>query len=73
MVQWDVLLDDGTYVYPGIYKVTAEAKIEGENTVLQTYISADVDSVSLGKKNEGVSLALAGLGKVNLNDVTKIF
>jgi flagellar basal-body rod modification protein FlgD len=71
--KWDGLLDDGTYVDPGVYKITAEANIDGANTVLQTYASADVESVSLGKKNGGVTLALSGLGQVSLNDVKKIF
>ncbi len=70
---WDGLLDDGTYVDPGVYKITAEAKIDGKNTALQTYVSADVESVSLGKKNEEITLALSGLGQVSLNDVKKIF
>jgi flagellar basal-body rod modification protein FlgD len=71
--QWDGLLDDGTYVDPGVYKISAEANIAGANTALQTNVSAEVDSVSLGKKNEGVTLALSGLGQVSLNDVKKIF
>lgn len=71
--QWDGLLDDGTYVDPGVYKISAEANIDGANTALQTYISSDVESVSLGKKNEGITLALSGLGQVDLNDVKKIF
>lgn len=71
--EWDGLLDDGTYVDPGVYKITAEANIDGKNTALQTYVSADVESVSLGKKNEEITLALSGLGQVNLNDVKKIF
>ncbi len=70
---WDGLLDDGTYTDPGVYKIRAEAEIDGFNTVLETYVNAGVESVALGKGSAGVTLALAGLGEVNFNQVKKIF
>jgi len=71
--EWDGLLDDGTYTDPGVYKVTAEADIDGNNTALQTFVNADVESVALGNSKDGIQLALAGLGEVNFNQVKKIF
>jgi len=71
--EWDGLLDDGTYTDPGVYKVTAEADIDGSNTALQTFINADVESVALGNSKDGIKLALTGLGEVSFSDVKKIF
>jgi flagellar basal-body rod modification protein FlgD len=71
--EWDGLLDDGTYTDPGVYKIRAEAEIDGFNTVLETYVNAGVESVALGKGSSGVTLALAGLGEVSFNQVKKIF
>ncbi len=71
--QWDGLLDDGTYTDPGVYQVRAETTIDGSNTVLQTYVNADVESVALGNGKKGIQLELAGLGEVNFNNVKKIF
>jgi len=70
--EWDGLLDDETYADPGVYKIRAEAQIGGNNTFLQTFVNADVESVGLGNEN-GIQLALAGLGEVNFNQVKKIF
>ncbi len=70
---WDGLLDDGTYTDPGVYKIRAEADIDGNNTALKTFVNADVESVALGKKNEEIQLTLAGLGNKNFNEVKKIF
>lgn len=71
--EWDGLLEDGSYADPGTYQVKAEANIDGSNTALQTNIGAFVESVSIGNKNEGVTLDLTGLGQVSFNDVKKIF
>ena len=71
--KWDGKLDDGTYTDPGLYKIRAEANIDGTNTILETYVSAGVESVALGSQNEGVTLALAGLGDVDFNNVKKVF
>jgi len=71
--EWDGLLDDGTYADPAIYKISAEAVIDGKNTALQTYVNADVKSVALGGTQDGIKLALDGLGEVSFNEVKKIF
>ncbi|MCK5831559.1 MAG: flagellar hook assembly protein FlgD [Methylococcales bacterium] len=71
--EWDGLLKDGIQATPGTYKIIAESVIDGNNTNSQTYFSAEVKSVSLGKEAEGITLDLAGLGKVKFNEVKKIF
>lgn len=70
---WDGLLDDGTHAEPGEYKIVAEANIDGDNTVLEAYVNAGVESVAMGGANKGVMLTLVGLGEVSFNDVKKIF
>lgn len=71
--EWDGQLSDGTYADPGMYKIKAEAKIDGKNTALQTFVNAGVESVALGNSNKGITLTLENLGEVNFNDVKKIF
>jgi len=71
--EWDGLLDDETYTDPGVYQIRAEATIDGKNTILQTYVNADVESVALGGTQDGIQLALAGLNDVNFNEIKKIF
>jgi flagellar basal-body rod modification protein FlgD len=70
---WDGLLDDGTFTDPGVYQVRAEATIDGNNTVLQTFVNAKVESVDLSQSSEGIQLSLAGLNNVGFNQVKKIF
>ena len=71
--EWDGLLDDGTYADPGVYRISAEAEIGGNNTILQTFVNADVESVALGRGSDGIQLGLAGLDSINFNEVKKIF
>lgn len=71
--EWDGLLEDGTYTDPGVYQIRAEAEIDGNNTILQTFVNADVESVALGRENEAIQLGLAGLDNVNFNEVKRIF
>lgn len=71
--EWDGVLEDGSQATPGTYKVIAESVINGDNTNSQIYVNAEVKSVALASKTEGVSLDLAGLGKVKFNEVKKIF
>ncbi len=52
---------------PGKYRFEVSAMIEGENTQLDTALSANVNSVTLGP--EGLNLNLAGLGIVSLDEV----
>lgn len=69
---WDGQTDGGAYAPPGIYKVEARASIGSDNTALQPLVNARVDSVSLGRGAEGLTLNLEGLGPISFNDVTQI-
>lgn len=68
---WDGLLEDGTYADPGVYQITAEATVGGENRGLLTQVRADVASVTLGG-SQGLILNLAGLGSYQFSDVQQI-
>jgi len=70
---WDGLMDDGTYADPGQYRIEALATVQGKNTVLQTLVNTEVESVALGGNKNGIQLTLAGLGNINFNEVKKIF
>jgi flagellar basal-body rod modification protein FlgD len=69
---WDGQTDRGEYAPSGIYKVEARATIGSDNTALQPLVSARVDSVSLGRGAQGLTLNLEGLGPISFNDVAQI-
>ena len=53
---------------PGVYKFEVTARIEGEATEMDTALSANVNSVTVGP-NGSLLLNLAGAGSVSLADV----
>lgn len=55
-------------VLPGKYRFSIEASLDGENTQLDTSLSANVNSVTVGA-NGNLTLNLAGIGAVGLADV----
>ena len=70
--KWDGLNDAGTLANPGLYKVQAEARIEGVNTVFQPAIEARVESVSMSSGTNGVQVNLAGLGATSFNKIKQV-
>jgi len=70
---WDGKQADGTMAPAGLYNVNAQARIDGQNFELDTHISADVDSVTLGGLGKPLELNLAGLGSVPFTNVSRIF
>lgn len=52
----------------GSYKFAATSTVEGKTTQLETYLSANVNSVTVGA-NGSLTLNLAGIGAVKLSDV----
>ncbi len=71
--EWDGQKDDGTYADPGVYRIEAEAQIEGQNTALETFVSAKVESVDLRDTTKGVVLNLGALGNVAFSQVKQVF
>lgn len=68
---WDGKDGNGSELPPGRYQVIAEASFPGGTEQLATMISANVDSVSLGKGGN-ITLNLAGMGSIALSDVEQI-
>lgn len=58
-------------VGPGVYTFKLSALIDGKRTELDNNVTANVNSVTLGK-NGTLTLNLAGAGSVNLSDVKEI-
>ncbi|WP_305906584.1 flagellar hook assembly protein FlgD [Methylomarinum sp. Ch1-1] len=69
---WDGMTAEGEFADPGVYKVQVEAKIDGNNTVLQTQIKSKVESVTMANSNRGLQVNLAGIGPVNFNQIKQI-
>lgn len=69
---WDGLRTDGTPAEPGEYRIRASALIEGESTELVTNMNANINSVTLGQ-GSAVSLNVAGVGQVALDDVKELY
>ena len=69
---WDGLGDDGVYADPGVYKIQAEATIDGKNTALETQIRSLVESVTMGNSQHGLQINLAGLDTINFNQIKQI-
>lgn len=69
---WDGLTDSGTPAAAGNYTVKAEAMIAGQRVALDTLVAARVESVTLGRAGQGISLNLAGLGAVDFAQVRQI-
>jgi flagellar basal-body rod modification protein FlgD len=68
---WDGVKNDGTYAPPGAYSLRVSADRGDGSETLQTQLYATVDSVSLNGA-QGLSLNLAGLGPLPLDQVNQI-
>ncbi|KPP97698.1 flagellar hook assembly protein FlgD [Marinobacter sp. HL-58] len=68
---WDGKDGNGNSLPPGPYKVVAEASTPDGPEQLGTMLSANVDSVSLGKGGN-ITLNLAGMGSIALSDVEQV-
>ena len=66
LLDWTSSHEDG--VGPGIYRFEVTTNIDGEVSQLNTALSANVNSVTVGA-NGGLTLNLAGIGAVSLTDV----
>jgi flagellar basal-body rod modification protein FlgD len=53
---------------PGKYTINAFSSVDGKTTQLTNYLSANINSVTIGAKG-GLVLNLAGVGAVNMADV----
>jgi flagellar basal-body rod modification protein FlgD len=69
---WDGKDANGVHVDAGEYKVSADSVTDGQTTALSTSIAAMVESVSLSKGGQGITLNLTGVGPVSLADVKEV-
>ncbi|UZE97683.1 flagellar hook assembly protein FlgD [Alkalimarinus alittae] len=67
---WDGKNTVGDQMPAGQYSIKAEASYSGKTEQLGTMLSANVDSVSVGKG--GITLNLAGMGGVPLSEIRQI-
>lgn len=66
MLDWQSSHEQG--LPPGDYSFKISTMIDGENTDLGTFVSANVNSVTVGQ-NGALTLNLAGIGAMSLADV----
>ncbi|MBI2380975.1 MAG: flagellar hook assembly protein FlgD [Gammaproteobacteria bacterium] len=69
---WDGKDSSGTDLPSGRYRIVVSGSVGGKTETFTTQFYARVDSVNLGRNGEGITLNLAGMGKVPLADVTQI-
>lgn len=69
---WDGVNSNGAMANPGVYKIEATAYIDGKNTVLETDLNAQVDSVTMGNGSTGMKINLTGLDSVDFNKIKQI-
>jgi len=68
----DAPVSQGVRADPGVYSIKAEAIIDGKPTAIKTFTVDKVDSVSLAKDTQGVTLNLKHAGATLLSDVQEI-
>jgi flagellar basal-body rod modification protein FlgD len=69
---WDGMSTDGTRMPAGRYRIAAEAKGLDSSTSLETFVNADVESVTLNRQNQGLTLNLRDMGSVGFSQVREI-
>ena len=68
---WDGKLENGTTVEPGTYKFEAIATHDGKPEQVTTYLSANVNSVTIGA-NQAIELNISGHGPMSINEIKEI-
>lgn len=69
---WDGLDDSGNPQPSGVYQFIAKANVHGQETNIDTYLSANVDSVTINKNGQPVTLNVSGYGKISMDDIKTI-
>lgn len=69
---WDGKNSSGSAMPAGTYNIAATATVNNVPTNFSTFVSANVDSVTLGKDGSGMKLNVAGIGSVSLDEVKQI-
>ena len=66
------MMDNGQMAPAGSYYINAEAQADGKTVALETQVSTAVESVTLGKAGQGMSLHLADGNVVDFSSVKAI-
>jgi len=69
---WDGITNSGVPAQPGRYYISAEMETESGTEALETLVSAAVDSVTMGRGGQGMTLNLADGNSVDLSSVRSI-
>jgi len=69
---WNGIGDNGETLPAGKYSISAEANTANGQSVLQPLVVAPVESVSLGRAGQSMTLNIGGLGSVGMNAVREI-
>jgi flagellar basal-body rod modification protein FlgD len=69
---WDGLNQKDELMPLGKYTIDVKGVYKGNEIILKTQIAANIDSVSLNPKGEGVTLSVEGVGEVALNLIETI-
>jgi flagellar basal-body rod modification protein FlgD len=69
---WDGIRDDGQRAAPGLYKIKAQAMIEGKPTALDTSVMVPVESITFGAAGQDLMVNLAGIGSVSFANVKQV-
>ncbi len=69
---WDGLDDRGNAVPSGAYRFEAKGTLDGKTTQFETFIASNVDSVTINKNGQPMTLNVSGFGKVSMNDIKTI-
>lgn len=69
---WDGLNDSAKAMPSGHYYLSATADVNGETSALNTYVNASVESVTMNKGSNSLSLNLTDGNVVNLSSIREI-
>lgn len=69
---WNGLDDQGDSVPADIYRLQAKGSVQGSEMRFQTFVQANVDSVTVEKGNKGFTLNVAGFGPVSMDEIRSI-
>ncbi|MCK4950816.1 MAG: hypothetical protein KAS48_03295 [Gammaproteobacteria bacterium] len=70
--QWNGLADDGRQVGPGNYKMRATGTYLGKPVAYETLVETRVESVTLGKGGQGLTLNVSGNGEISFDQVRQV-
>jgi len=69
---WDGAAENGEALPAGKYSIAAEANTANGQIILQPLVVAPVESVSLGRAGQSMTLNIGGLGSVGMSAVREI-